>query len=283
MAIFSGTEGDDTFYDKEGNDTYYTGGGDDTFYFTNIKDYYVLDNQVYVYSDYGFDTIYHEGTGEVTINSMGDDGEGDYHDIMTPIEKIAPPLPDDVNYHDSITPPPVEAAPPTIEILEQNKPVKSSLHYVLNENSENLILTGNELENQITGNTDNNLLFGDKGDDNLIGLQGNDIILGAVGNDTLAGGSGNDTLTGHTGADTFVFSSPYDGSDSITDFNREEGDKIQISSTGFDIDLDDYSKFIFDTNSNQLLFELTPSDLLPIANLQPEANFNPISGINIVE
>lgn len=259
---FSGGRGNDTFYDNEGNDTYYTGGGDDTFYFTNISYYHQLENAIYVFSDYGVDTIYHEGTGKVTINSI--------------VDGITE------NYHVSITPPRSELAP-RIEILKQKKPVKSSINSVLNDNLEDLILTGNERDNQITGNAGNNLLFGDKGDDNLIGLQGNDIILGGVGNDTLAGGSGNDTLAGYIGADTFVFSSPYDGSDIITDFNREEGDKVQISSSGFDIELDDYSRFSFDTNSNQVLFELTPSDLLPIVTLQSGANFNPISDINIVE
>ena len=248
---FHGARGNDTFYDNEGNDTYYTGGGDDTFYFTNISYYRELENAIYVFSDYGVDTIYHEGTGKVTINNI--------------VDGVTE------NYHVSITPPPKAKE---TEVLKQKKLVKSSINSVLNDNLENLILTGNELDNKITGNTGNNILFGNKGDDNLIGLQGNDIILGAAGNDTL---------TGHAGADTFVFLSPYDGSDSITDFNQEEGDKIQISSTGFDIELDDYSKFIFDTNSNQLLFELTPSDLLPIATLQPEANFNLISDINIVE
>lgn len=260
MAIFYGTTGDDTFYDKEGNDTYYTGGGDDTFYFTNIIGHIEQSGVIYVCNDYGWDTIYHEGTGKVTINNIVDSMAEIYHVSIIPAQKVK-----------------------ETEVLEQKKLVKSSINSVLNDSLENLILTGNERDNQITGNAGNNLLFGDKGDDNLIGLQGNDIILGAGGNDTLAGGSGNDTLAGHTGADTFVFSSPYDGSDSITDFDREEGDKIQISSTGFDIELDDYSKFIFDTNSNQLLFELTPSDLLPIATLQPEANFNLISDINIVE
>ena len=254
---FNGDEGNDIFYDNEGNDTYHTGGGDDTLYFTNITGHIELPGVIYVFSDYGVDTIYHEGTGKVIVNNTVDGTVEGYHTSITASEKAA---------ESRRTP----RLFPTV--LEQKRPVKSSLNSVSND-LENFILTGNELDNRITGNAGNNILFGDKGDDNLIGLQGNDIILGAAGNDTL---------TGNTGTDTFVFLSPYDGSDSITDFNQEEGDKIQISSTGFDIELNDYSKFIFDTNSNQLFFELTPSDLLSIVNLQPEANFNPISDINIV-
>lgn len=55
-----------------------------------------------------------------------------------------------------------------------------------------------------------------------------------AGNDTIVGGSGNDTLIGGSGADMFLFHSPNEGIDTITDFSQAQGDKIQVSASGFD-------------------------------------------------
>ena len=66
----------------------------------------------------------------------------------------------------------------------------------------------------------------------IFGGTGDDIMIGGTGNDTLSGGTGSDVLRGGKGADTFVFdvSSFGRGTDLVSDFNRLEGDKIQISS-----------------------------------------------------
>jgi len=66
----------------------------------------------------------------------------------------------------------------------------------------------------------------------IFGGTGDDIMIGGSGNDTLSGGTGSDVLRGGKGADTFVFdvSSFGRGTDLVSDFNRTEGDKIQISS-----------------------------------------------------
>ncbi len=66
----------------------------------------------------------------------------------------------------------------------------------------------------------------------LFGGTGEDIMIGGTGNDTLSGGTGSDVLRGGKGADTFVFdvSSFGRGTDLVSDFNRSEGDKLQISS-----------------------------------------------------
>lgn len=77
----------------------------------------------------------------------------------------------------------------------------------------------------IQGNNGNNVLMGLAEDDNLFGLNGND---------TLAGGLDNDFLTGGLGADRFFFGSTaesrrFDG-DTIFDFNRTQGDVIDLAS-----------------------------------------------------
>jgi Ca2+-binding RTX toxin-like protein len=91
------------------------------------------------------------------------------------------------------------------------------------------------------------VLYGEAGDDAMYGVTGNDSLYGGSGNDQLFGESGNDlldgngytvgeldSLTGGSGADTFALGGSgviyYIGSGRalINDFNRFEGDKIQI-------------------------------------------------------
>lgn len=102
--------------------------------------------------------------------------------------------------------------------------VKSSIGYTLGDNVEKLTLTGsaalsgtgNSLANTLTGNT------------------GANVLDGGAGNDILAGGKGLDTLIGNLGADTFDFNALTDsavgaGRDVIADFNRSQGDRIDLS------------------------------------------------------
>src|SRR5439155_15131504 len=64
--------------------------------------------------------------------------------------------------------------------------------------------------------------------DTLSGDANANTLEGQGGNDRLDGRGGNDTLTGGGGADTFVYANG-GGADTITDFNRAEGDKIDVS------------------------------------------------------
>jgi hypothetical protein len=71
-----------------------------------------------------------------------------------------------------------------------------------------------------TGDNTNNTLEGNNGDNIISGLSGDDILIGNFGDDTLSGG---------TGSDTFVYKTIADGNDTITDFNTNESDKIDVS------------------------------------------------------
>jgi len=64
--------------------------------------------------------------------------------------------------------------------------------------------------------------------DTITGTSGADTLNGNGGNDTITGNGGNDSLTGGAGADTFVYTSGGEA-DSITDFNRGQGDRIDVS------------------------------------------------------
>jgi Ca2+-binding RTX toxin-like protein len=116
--------------------------------------------------------------------------------------------------------------------------VVASLSWTLGRNVENLTLTGwenlvgtgNGLDNRIVGNSGENLLEGRAGDDwidsggsigpfdsdTLVGGQGNDTLVGGQGyiaNDLLQGGEGDDVLLVDSGASTLDGG---DGNDSLT-------------------------------------------------------------------
>jgi serralysin len=97
----------------------------------------------------------------------------------------------------------------------------------------NINATGNGKNNILTGNSGSNVLNGGAGNDTLNGSAGNDILIGGAGNDILIGGAGNDTLTGGDGADKFRFNFLSEKVDTIQDFFWPQGDKIEVSKSGF--------------------------------------------------
>jgi Ca2+-binding RTX toxin-like protein len=80
-----------------------------------------------------------------------------------------------------------------------------------------------------------NRLEGRDGGDSLAGQGGNDSMFGGTGDDFLTGGAGRDLLSGGDNADTFVFLALSDSGktaktrDVIVDFDKAEGDKIDLS------------------------------------------------------
>ena len=95
------------------------------------------------------------------------------------------------------------------------------------------ILKGLAGNDTLDGGLGADQLDGGDGNDALIGGSGADKLLGGAGSDRLEGGAGQDVLTGNGGNDTFVFASPSDGGDQITDFVRAQGDKIAVSGAAF--------------------------------------------------
>jgi Ca2+-binding RTX toxin-like protein len=115
----------------------------------------------------------------------------------------------------------------------------------LNGNRGNDVIQGQLGDDWVVGGKDDDLLFGDEGDDLVLGNLGNDTGNGGEGSDTLRGGQGDDSLTGGPGDDWLsgdlgsdtvsggagadVFHSFGDaGLDRVTDFDRAEGDRVQL-------------------------------------------------------
>jgi Ca2+-binding RTX toxin-like protein len=95
---------------------------------------------------------------------------------------------------------------------------------------------GGDGDDYILGDDGDDTIFGDAGDDEIHGGAdidtikggtGADRIFGGNGADVVIGGLGDDTLTGGVGADHFVFFAG-DGSDTITDFSRGDGDMLYL-------------------------------------------------------
>ena len=97
------------------------------------------------------------------------------------------------------------------------------------------VLIGNSGSNYLRGYAGNDALYGAAGADTLDGGAGDDRLSGGAGNDRLLGAAGQDRLTGGTGADRFVVWRTSESKvgaanrDIILDFNRAEGDKVDLS------------------------------------------------------
>jgi len=120
---------------------------------------------------------------------------------------------------------------------------------ILGDDSKNIIkgLKGNDLikgnggNDKLEGGNGNDSLYGGTGKDWLSGQSGNDKLFGDADNDSLGGGAGNDQLnggagsdflTGGKGKDLFIFDSAV-GTDNISDFYAQQGDKIIIKRSAF--------------------------------------------------
>ncbi len=77
----------------------------------------------------------------------------------------------------------------------------------------------------ITGGV--NSVQGSNFNDTISGGTGNENLSGNVGDDIINGGGGNDFLTGGAGADRFIHAAG-GGADFVQDFNRGQGDRIDV-------------------------------------------------------
>jgi Ca2+-binding RTX toxin-like protein len=101
--------------------------------------------------------------------------------------------------------------------------VQAIVSHTLAANIENLSLSG---AGSINGG-------GNQLDNKVVGNSGQNQIIGGLGKDTLMGMAGSDRITGNQGADRFVYATATPDSrvgmlDRLTDFNAQQGDRIQL-------------------------------------------------------
>ena len=89
--------------------------------------------------------------------------------------------------------------------------------------------------NVIPGTPDDDNLDGTQHKDKILGYAGDDLIYGKAGNDLIDAGPSTsyDDVYGGKGADTFRFFENY-GVLQIEDFSTKDGDKLDLSHTGFE-------------------------------------------------
>ncbi|MHC5673226.1 calcium-binding protein [Nostoc sp.] len=212
--LIDGRGGDDLIDGGAGNDTLLGGGGDDT-----IKGGQGNDS---IDGGDGQDTVDYSLTGGVTVLPTGTvQKSGGGADQLIRVEKII----GSATAIDTI-----DASGTNVQLIGDlsaqqvnvsNIPGFGSLNFgVVNFDN----LTGGNGNDRLTGNAGANTLNGGSGDDNLDGRDGNDILIGGLGRDILAGGAG---------ADIFRYNSALEGGDIINDLNASQGDKIQVSASGF--------------------------------------------------
>lgn len=262
-----GGDGNDILDGWDGIDILYGGDGDDTLLGGIAVSSGSLDGDT-LFGGNGNDSMWGEGGNDTLFGGDGNDTLDGRSGIAISApsdfdtDNLYGGLSDDSYIVDSTT-----ADTITEYFNEGTDTVQSSVNFTLGNNLENLTLTGSS-DISGTGNAVNNTITGNDANNSLFGFDGND---------TLTGGVGKDTLTGGTGVDKFVFYSPSEGIDTITDFKWSEGDKIEVSAIGFGIVQDQYDRFRLDRSTGDLFFGETQ-----FASLQLDSGFIPSQDITIV-
>ena len=187
--------------------------------------------------------------------------------------------------------------------------VIATVTYLLTDNVENLTLsgtdnlvgTGNALDNSLTGNAGINLLVGGAGIDRLNGAGGLDFLEGGEGNDVLTdtsgagyfnGGTGNDSLRGDGEADFFLGGIGNDsintgtGADVIA-FNLGDGQDTVAASTGADNVLSlgggiAYSDISLRRSGNHLILDIGTADRITLSNWYASSDNRSVVTLQVV-
>lgn len=133
----------------------------------------------------------------------------------------------------------------------------------------------------LLGGAGQDILGGGEGADLLLGGEGADFLRGDGGSDVLWGGAGADTLVGGLGADRFLFQSLGDGLDLIVDFQRLQGDLIQIAKASFGASA--LAEFSYNGATGVLTFDpIGDRGPVQLAVLQNAPTFAPAGSIILV-
>ena len=205
-TLFGGN-GSDDLDGGSGNDILHGGGASDSLRGGAGSDLFVFDGR-----QFGNDTIvdFVRGTDHIDLRNFGMADAASLQPFMSQIGKDVVIKTTFAGEQESIT----------IRGTTITKLMATPDAFVFNTSA----------ERQVVGGTDAvDTLFGGKGADTLFGYGGFDTLSGGIGNDILIGGAGDDTLYGGLGADRFVLGFG-DGYDTIMDFSRAQGDRIDLRS-----------------------------------------------------
>ncbi len=155
-------------------------------------------------------------------------------------------------------------------------------------------LSGNDT---VFADDSDNTVFGNAGDDQIEGAGGADNLNGGDGDDVLIGGMGADLLTGNAGVDEFMFNTPSEGVDLITDFTPG-ADKILVSESGFGgglgsgllssllftvtttiLSVSPSTRFIYNPSSGDLFFD--PDGGLPLSSPEKFATLDGAPSLSV--
>lgn len=222
----------------------------------------LLEGDDTVYARAGNDTIY-AGAGNDIING----GAG--------LDRMYGEAGNDTFYVD-------DAGDKVVETINNGQDtVVSSINYVLPSHVEDLRLTGSAFRGE--GNGLANVIAGNEKANTLSGHAGNDTLRGGGGNDVLVGGKGADLLVGGKGADKFTFTAITDsttaerGRDTISDFARSHGDRIDLRQIDANTNLTGDQKFkyigksAFTGKAGELRMELKNGDTLVYGDVNGDA------------
>ena len=203
----TGTSASEQLSGSVKNDTFYGLGGDDT-----------------LYSGGGGDDVMFGGNGNDTYYVYG---------ALSSITEVAGQGVDTIYFGNG--------SGTTSFSLRQLPDVENLRYQDFTGATDNLTVTGNDLNNILESGNFDDVVKGGDGDDSLLGRSGADVLVGGNGNDTLNGGfnlgvnSGQDVMTGGAGADVFYFNNIFESGtsagarDIITDFNANAMDRIDLS------------------------------------------------------
>jgi len=248
-----GYGGRDTLFGGGGNDTLDGGSGSDVMLGDSGDDVYIVDSSrdvIWEYENDGLDTVKSsvnyelsnnverliltgiedaDATGNALSNSLVGNVANNVLNGRSGTDTMSGGKGNDTYIVDNVGDKVIEAASSGTDFV-----YASVTYSVAGIDVEGLTLTGSSHINA-TGNSLANTLTGNSGNNTLDAGTGNDKVIGGGGNDRLIGGAGGDRLTGGDGADRFIFKSITDstvassGRDAIFDFDRLEGDKIDLS------------------------------------------------------
>ena len=193
-----GSTGDDRIFALGGNDIINGNAGGDLIYAGSGNDI--------VYGGVGSDTIDGGGGDDYLEGGAGNDimlgGPGnDIYQVADAGDQVVEVIDRGAGGFDTVRTPISWVAGQYIEAIEA-------------QGSNNIDLTGNNLNNVLTGNLGNNILTGGEGIDVLVSGDGNDQLLGGLGRDQLVGGKGDDIYEVDSRSDR-VIEGLNEGSDTV--------------------------------------------------------------------